>query len=191
MLGSMKILMPLLYSVCFAVFFLTGCKTGTLPPLLDEQKPTIVVPSAGAIAANPKTTHSAIVQKLLGQINRERGKRGLAPLTADQKLTAAAQRHAEEQARFNHLDHKSINGDSVSDRVSKAGFNWSFVAENLAAGRETTEATIQDWIKSPGHNKNLFTKQASHFGAAYIYVPRKTAQDLGHFWVLVVAKPLE
>ena len=133
---------------------------------------------------NPK------VRQLLNLINEERTKRNLRPLSSDPKLTKAAKLHAKEQMAENHLDHKSLNGDSVSDRVSQAGYSWSFVAENLAAGRETASETVIDWINSLGHNKNLFTKSATEFGAAYVSRPRIDQNDLGHFWVLVLAAPL-
>lgn len=131
------------------------------------------------------------VQQLLSLINDERSKRGLAILREDPKLAQAALIHAEEQMSENALSHSSLNGDSVSDRVAVTGYAWGFVAENLAAGRETARETLIDWINSPGHNKNLFTKQASEFGAAYLSRPRQNQNDLGHFWVLVLAAPLQ
>jgi uncharacterized protein YkwD len=131
------------------------------------------------------------VQTLLPAINRERTKRGLPKLSENVRLARAAYLHAKEQMAENALNHSSLNGDSVSDRVSAQGYSWSFVAENLAAGRETAQETLVDWINSPGHNRNLFTKQATEFGAAYVSRPRKSQNDLGHFWVLVLAAPLE
>ena len=149
---------------------------------------TQAVSEAHKLARSPQ---NPMVQQLLSLINAERSKRGLTILRENPKLAQAALIHAEEQMAENALSHSSQNGDSVSDRVAATGYSWGFVAENLAAGRETAQETLIDWINSPGHNKNLFTKQASEFGAAYLSRPRQSQNDLGHFWVLVLAAPLQ
>jgi uncharacterized protein YkwD len=131
------------------------------------------------------------VSILLTELNRLRSDRGLSQLGENVQLSRAAELHAQEQAARNQLDHASLNGDKVGIRVTKAGFTWGFVAENLAAGRDTAAETLNDWVNSPGHNKNMFCKKATHFGAAYIYKPGTPPEDFQHFWVLVLARPLK
>ena len=131
-----------------------------------------------------------VVKDLLTQINEERQRRGLKRLNHNALLSKAALGHAREQMAQNALDHQSQDGRSLADRVNATGYKWRFVAENLAGGQETPEEAVVAWIKSPSHRKNMFATKATEFGAAYVSRPRQDHNDLGHFWVLVLAAPL-
>ena len=59
----------------------------------------------------------------------------------------------------NYFSHTSLNGDQPSDRACDACFNAAcsanIIAENIAAGNSTAQATFNQWQNSPGHNANM------------------------------------
>ena len=62
-------------------------------------------------------------------INGYRSKRGLKPLTMNDKLTQAAKRHSADLARHDRITHRGSDGTDPWDRVRKTGYK-----ARLAAG---------------------------------------------------------
>lgn len=104
------------------------------------------------------------------------------------RLALVAQRHARamaEQAFFEHVDPQ---GRTVDQRASAAGYAWSVIGENLAAGQHDLDAALRGWIASPAHCRNLRDARFTEFGLAH--VARLRADDrYGDYWVLVLARP--
>lgn len=115
---------------------------------------------------------------MLDLVNEERKKYGLAPLCANQKLNDAAQRHSDDQAAHNFLDHTGTDGTSVSDRITQASYEWSEVAENVAAGQADVKSVMKSWMNSPGHRENILGDYTM-FGTAYAYNADATVH---HHW---------
>ena len=64
--------------------------------------------------------------------------------------------------------------------MSRAGYNWKAVGENIAAGQTTPESVVDGWLKSPHHCANVMAPQFREMGIAY-YVNR--ASQAGIYWV--------
>ncbi len=47
------------------------------------------------------------------------------------------------------------DGSSASNRISRSGFSWQSIAENVAAGQANVGEAMTSWINSPGHRTNL------------------------------------
>jgi uncharacterized protein YkwD len=109
-----------------------------------------------------------------------------APLAWDEKLAAAARAHSEEMAQLRNLSHTGRDGKSVDARVTRAGYAWRFVAENIAAGQPSAEEVTAGWIASPGHCANLMSPKATVMGAAFALAP---GSDMGIYWTQVFASP--
>jgi uncharacterized protein YkwD len=108
------------------------------------------------------------------------------PLAWDDKLAAAARAHSAEMAQARVLSHTGRDGKSVDARVTRAGYAWRFVAENIAAGQPSAEEVTAGWIASPGHCANLMSPKASVMGLAYALAP---GSDMGIYWTQVFASP--
>ena len=93
--------------------------------------------------------------------NAERTPRNRPPFTTDPRLTAAAQRHAEWMARTGRLTHGGEG--QVWDRVSEAGYRWTWVGENIAETGDPVYA-MKLWMDSPGHRDNILTTKATQMG---------------------------
>jgi uncharacterized protein YkwD len=88
-------------------------------------------------------------------VNKYRQSKNLPPLTADPAITAQARVHSENMARTSNLSHDGFHerAESVSQTIvyRKAAEN---VAYNMGYAQPDLIA-IQDWIESPGHNRNM------------------------------------
>ena len=104
------------------------------------------------------------------------------PLTLSDTLSRAALAHAAEMAQFSHFSHDGRDGSSPADRMTRAGYEWKAVGENIAAGQTTPESVVEGWLNSPQHCANLMAPQFREMGIAY-YVNRESRA--GIYWVQV------
>jgi uncharacterized protein YkwD len=109
-------------------------------------------------------------------------------LTASDKLDQAAQLHAEDMAARDVLTHAGRNGSRVRDRVTRAGYAWRAVAENIAEGQPTSFLVVRDWLESPEHCANLMNPTYTQMGVAFAVSERGPGRI---YWVQVFAAPSE
>jgi uncharacterized protein YkwD len=126
----------------------------------------------------------------LSRINNFRTLHGQPSLEADHRLDLAARRHAQAMAEDDFFSHTGADGSRIGQRVSKAGYKWRLVAENLAAGMADGEAVVLQWIDSPGHRQNLLMAGLRHVGLAHVRRdPDPGKVTFRDYWVLVLAAP--
>jgi uncharacterized protein YkwD len=101
------------------------------------------------------------------------------PLVWNGRLGSAATAHARDMAAHEHFDHVGTDGSTVGDRVSRAGYAWRRVGENIARYQDSVEEVVGDWVASAGHCANLMNPSYVEFGAA--------EEDL--YWTQVFARP--
>lgn len=97
----------------------------------------------------------------------------VSPVTWDDRLAQAAAQHVidmEKNKNFSHLDE---NGTRLGDRARSAGYNWSYLSENIAVGFDSISELMRAWMESPGHCKNIMSPQAVQMGVA----------KKGNYWV--------
>ena len=100
------------------------------------------------------------------------------PFTWNESLTEAAGRHASDMSLNDFYDHTGSDGSTVGKRAKQAGYAWSLIGENLAQGYPSVDATVEAWIKSPGHCRNIMTSSFQEMGVA----------EHNGYWVQVLAK---
>lgn len=88
------------------------------------------------------------------------------PISWNDQLAEAAQRHANDMAKNKHFDHTGTDGSSSAQRISDAGYKWRSVGENIAWGYQDIEAVIAGWVKSKGHCENMMSADFTEMGAA-------------------------
>lgn len=110
-------------------------------------------------------------QEVLRLTNQNRSQYGLRPLSSNGALHQAAASHSAEMLQRNYFSHTSpVAGRRMpSDRVRQAGINPRFVAENIfkCSGYSLESAaavTVQSWMDSPGHRRNILDSRATHVG---------------------------
>lgn len=146
--------------------------------------------------ATPAVKDAAHVgEKVLALVNTARGRarkcgraefEAAPPLTLSTQLNRAALIHSQDMASKNFFEHEGSDGSKVGGRVTRAGYKWRTVGENIAIGAETPEAVVQGWLNSPGHCANLMSAGFGEMGVAYV-VDRKS--EAGIYWTQVFATP--
>lgn len=83
-------------------------------------------------------------------------------------LTQAAAAHSDDMVANNFFDHTGSNGSTLGTRVTAAGYQWSSVGENIAAGQAGVAEVVDGWMKSDGHCANLMNSAFRDIGVACV-----------------------
>lgn len=133
---------------------------------------------------------TAEAQSVLDATNAERVAAGCPALTLNAKLSQAAQLHAQDMLLNDFFSHTGSDGATIGTRVTRQGYHWRRVGENIAAGYPTASSTVEGWMSSPGHRQNLLNCSYTEMGVGYLYDPGDPgSQQWGYYWVQVFATP--
>jgi len=124
--------------------------------------------------------------ELLKLTNLERQKVGLAPLKMSSQLARAAQLHSTDMANNNYFSHTGRNGSSMVARAKATGYKYSFLGENITAGRATPEGAVRQWMNSPKHRAAILNRDFTEIGFGYANAPNSSYR---HYWVQVFGTP--
>lgn len=105
-------------------------------------------------------------------------------LVWNDKLASAAQSHANDMAGNDFLAHTGSNGLSVGDRATNAGYIWTRIGENIAAGMDADEA-MDGWKASTDHCANIMDSNYQDFAMA---CAEDSDSRYGIYWVQVFGK---
>jgi len=94
----------------------------------------------------PPKTHPTIA-RLLELHNQTRARVGLPPLSLNQQMCSAAQRHANWMASTGAFAHSGLP-----------------YRENIAYAQRSPEHAVQTWTYSPGHYQNMCSGREAGFG---------------------------
>jgi uncharacterized protein YkwD len=146
---------------------------------------------AAIVFMAPSSAHAqaATATRLIDYINAARVQNGLRALPENIRLTQAARTHARDMAENGFVDHKGSDDSNLQDRVTRTGYAWTLVAENVAAGQKTVQEVVQGWMKSPGHRKNILNEEVRELGAGHVSNPNVgVGKNYTHFWVVVFGR---
>ena len=159
-----------------AALFITTSGTAGTPATAPPPVPATVAPAATVLP-------SSVTDQVLTLVNAERRKAGCAPVRLDPRLNAAALAHSRQMADRNFFSHTSPDGATFADRVKAQGYPRPR-SENIAAGNTTAQATMRQWMNSPGHRANILDCRAKDMGIGAASQPGSTyrtywTQDFG------------
>ena len=129
---------------------------------------------SGGAAAEPSSA---------AMISDFRLKHGEGRVTLDATLNRIALEQAKAMAAKDTLDHEVLGSFNSRIAPAKAGR----AAENIAYGYDGFEKTLDQWINSAGHRKNLLLHNASRVGVASV----KSATSRRTYWAMVIAGDYE
>ena len=152
-------------------------------PVPGAVQPTTQKP-AQPTTVPQEDTAEAYMQEILRLVNEERSKVGAAPLTLDKTLCDAAMKRAEEITE--KFAHERPDGSSCFTVLAEYDLGYSYVGENIAAGRSTPAGTMDQWVNSQGHYENIISSNFTQLGVGYVYVPGSTYR---YYWVQLFRRP--
>jgi uncharacterized protein YkwD len=105
---------------------------------------------------------------------------------APSALERAAVEHSEDMANHNYMDHTGHDGSTPADRVTRTGYKWKAIGENLASGVLTPEDAVNGWVGSPHHCENLMSARFTQMSLAYAV---NAASNGGIYWTQLFGTP--
>jgi uncharacterized protein YkwD len=140
----------------------------------------------------PAISAADLAQRIHVLVNTERANHKLPALTWNAALARIAATHSRDMARRDYFSHDSPEGHDFSHRYRLAGYACQIHigqtihagAENIALARlyntmavengisyydwnsaqQIARQTVDDWMQSPGHRKNILTPHWRHQG---------------------------
>lgn len=113
-----------------------------------------------------KPAHAATIRgyEVYNAINAFRAEKYLPPLHPSKELVSAAQIKANNMARQGWMSHTSPQGVMVWDSITDAGYKYSALGENLAQGFDSVTSTVEAWVRSSSHRKNILDPEFKDTG---------------------------
>ena len=149
--------------------------------------------------SQPKILASDLERQIHDLINKERRNHGLTPLAWDDALSGIAKMHSRDMAKRNYFSHDSPEGHDLSYRYKERGYSCAVRvddviykgAENIFqnnlydsittvngenfydwnSSKKIAETTVQGWMRSTGHRKNILTPYWRREGIGVIFAP--------------------
>jgi len=112
-------------------------------------------------------------------LNAYRGELGLAPVTLNSALGAAAEYHSGDMAANNYFSHYLFDGTDAGQNIQNFGYTAFPYAENIAAGMATAQEVLVGWQNSPEHNATMTDPQYTEVGIGRAY---NEASQYGWYW---------
>jgi len=170
-----------------AIFLVAGCEDGplSLAPGNPASMAASVAPAEFGPCGDPADC-DALMGELISAINSERRKAGVSPLQRNPVLTAVADFYGcrlIDGAFFGHVD--PFDGSSVDHRAADFGYVFAKIGENLAAGQQTPQEAVANWMASPKHRANMLDPAFTEIGVAV-----KDGGEFRRYWVDELGRPL-
>jgi hypothetical protein len=140
----------------------------------------LIAASALALSVHPAGAAEATAAELISGFRHNHGE---GTVTIDPTLNRIALEQARAMAAKNTLDHSVLGSFSSRISPSRAGR----AAENIAYGYDTFPKTLDQWINSSEHRKNLLLHNASRVGIA----SAKDASGKRTYWAMEIAGDYE
>lgn len=157
---------------------------------------TLWILLAEPIAPAVELHREQVAERTLVLVNRARGQERhcgerlfppAKPVKWNELLERASQRHAADMAASSAFSHAGLDGSTSAQRVTRAGYRYRAMGENIAAGQRSPEDAISSWVASPPHCAVLMNAAFTEMGVAYAVNP---ASAMGIYWTQTFGKPL-
>ncbi len=124
-------------------------------------------------------------QALLLDTNNQRAQASAPLLTESAQLDQAAEAKAKDMATRDYWSHDTPDGNPPWVFVTAQNYTYQKLGENLAAGFDNEQATINGWMGSPHHRENLLDTNFSQVGFGVAQNANYTAAGGGPMTIIV------
>jgi uncharacterized protein YkwD len=108
------------------------------------------------------------------------------PLAPSAQLSQVALAYAHDMAAWGYMAHTGRDGSSSAQRITRSGYRWSEVGENLASGVMSADEVVAGWLASPEHCANLMDPLYRQAGLGYAVNPH---DQRGVYWAMEFGTP--
>ncbi len=151
-------------ALVLALTTLAACTTPTnnTPPTLGpDGKP---LPKLYRISA---ADSGRIQFRMLDSVNALREAAGVATVSQNARLNAAAATHARDMSLQNRPWHFGSDGSSPIDRLARVGYPGRLVGETISETYETELETLSAWMDKPDTRRVILDATATDFGFSW------------------------
>jgi hypothetical protein len=148
--------------------------------LLKSARAALVLVAMSLLLAHAAPASAETPAELISSF---RLKHGEVRVTRDAALDRIAQEQARAMAEKNELSHEVLGSFSSRISPSRAGR----AAENIAYGYDSFDKTLDQWIASSEHRKNLLLSKATRVGIA----SAKDKSGKRTYWAMEIAGDYE
>lgn len=106
------------------------------------------------------------VEEVVRLTNEKRVQAGLAPLTFNSTLSAAAKAKGEDMLIRDYWAHTAPDGTEPWKFFGDAGYKYRYAGENLARDFSNASSAVEAWMASPSHKDNLLSPKYKDIGVA-------------------------
>ena len=156
----------------------------SVPEKVEPVPPTGSVPQPAPTSVEAEVLRLTNVARASAQQCGEQWFTPAAPLKLNTKLQKAARLHSQDMRTNNFFRHTNPAGQLFSDRIKAVGYDYSWAAENIAAGQATPKAVTQGWLASPGHCRNIMNPNLRDLGVGFA-----SGGSFGSYWTQKFAAP--
>lgn len=121
--------------------------------------------------------------QLYNLVNIDRASEGLPALNRNTTLDNAATLKCADMVANDYWGHISPTGVKPWTWYKNVGYSYEFAGENLAYGQIDSEDVSDEWMKSPGHRKNIMSSNFTEVGYAQCKYPKES--KFGHHTLIV------
>lgn len=131
---------------------------------------TAKILSLGLIALMPAPAELSTITtaRIIQLTNQERTQAGLAELTVNEALSAAAVAKAQDILEHDYFAHISPAGVTPWFWINNAGYSYRLAGENLAIDFVEAEDAVAAWMASPSHRDNLLQPEYRETGVGVL-----------------------
>ncbi|WP_284163885.1 CAP domain-containing protein [Frigidibacter sp. SD6-1] len=151
-------------AVLAAVLMLAACQTGQVQLAPDGR----AVPQAYVIGPGDV---GRVTYSMVDSINALRSAKGIAPLTLDAQLTAAAATHSRDMHLQNRPWHFGSDGSSPLLRVQRTGYPGKMLGENISETYENERETLAAWMQVADTRGVILDPNAVKVGFSWFQEP--------------------
>jgi uncharacterized protein YkwD len=180
----MKFMKNVFTASCWVgMLMLSACGGGSAVNL----KPTTTTPSSAAEC--PLGDYKSAVLAAVNDIRSKPQVCGgvdypaVGALSWNEQLESAAAAHSTDMVVNNFFAHPGSDGSRIGARASAAGYSYSKVGENIAAGQSSAAQASSEWLASASHCSNMMTASFVDIGASCKYSSNSTYE---YYWTLVM-----
>lgn len=148
------------------------------------KNPDLIYPNEKIKVPLKNPQEVAFKNKVIQLTNQERTQRGLKPLTANWQMSRVAKFKAQDMRDKGYFSHTSPTYGSPFQMMRDFNISFSAAGENIAGGQKTPQSVVNSWMQSPGHRRNILSKNYTQIGVGYAQ-----GGKYGTYWVQEFRRP--